>query len=98
MGTLHNAAEVKLTYTPSVDYTGSQTPIILTRTIPPSGNLIQNFRTNDVPEVPDGWFGTLLIEPVEISSARPIVAFVQLTNILGLPGDTLMAHDAFTLP
>jgi len=93
-----NAAEVKLTYTPSVDYTGSQTPIILIRTIPPSGNLIQNFRTSDVPEVPDGWFGTLLIEPVEISSARPIVAFVQLTNILGLPGDTLMAHDAFTLP
>ncbi len=93
-----NAAEVKLTYTPSTSYGGSQTPIVLTKTIPAGGNLIQNFRFSEVPEVPDGWFGTLLIEPVDAGQARPIVAFVQLTNILGLAGDTLMAHDAFTLP
>lgn len=92
-----NSVDVKLTYIPSPSYGGSQTPIVLpTKTIAAGGNLIQNLRFGDVPEVPDGWYGTLLVEPV--GTARPIVAFVQLTNILGLAGDTLMAHNAFTLP
>jgi len=85
-----------LTYMPSAAYGGSQTPIVIAATIPAGGNLIQNLRFGDVAQVPDGWYGTLLVEPV--GTARPIVAFVQLTNIKGLAGDTLMAHDAFTLP
>lgn len=92
-----NSVDVKLTYTPSASYGGSSTPIVLpTKTIPAGGNLIQNLRYGEVPEIPNGWYGTLLIEPV--GTAQPIVAFVQLTNYLGVAGDTLMAHDAFTLP
>ena len=93
----NNAANVKLTYTPGSGYTGSLTPIVLNKTIPAGGNLIQNFRlVSDVPEVPDGWFGTLVVEPV--GTPLPIVAFVQLTNITNPPGDTLLTHNAFTLP
>ncbi|MEO0133017.1 MAG: hypothetical protein ABIK73_08835 [candidate division WOR-3 bacterium] len=92
-----NSVDVKLTYTPSAEYTGSSAPVVLNKTIPAGGNLIQNFRLADgVPEIPDGWFGTLLVEPV--GTPRPIVAFVQLTNILNPQGDTLLTHNAFTLP
>ncbi|WP_322506644.1 hypothetical protein [Anaerolinea sp.] len=93
-----NAANVKLTYTPSPSYTGSSTPIVLHKTIPAGGNLIQNLRFNDVPEIPNGWFGTLVVEADDAQPARPLVGFVQLTNYLGAAGDTFMAHDAFTLP
>jgi len=93
-----NVANVKLTYTPSSSYTGSSTPIVLHKTIPPSGNLIQNLRFNEVPEIPNGWFGTLVVEADDGQPARPLVGFVQLTNYLGVVGDTFMAHDAFTLP
>ncbi len=88
-----NSANVKLTYTPSASYGGSQTPIVLTATIPPGGNIMPNLRYGEVPEIPDGWYGTLVVEPND-SNPRPIVGYVQLTNILGLSGDTLMTHDA----
>lgn len=93
-----NAASVKLTYIPSPSYTGSSTPIVLHKTITPGGNLIQNLRFSEVPEIPDGWFGTLVVEADDGQPARPLVGFVQLTNYLGAAGDTAMAHDAFTLP
>lgn len=93
----NNPANVKLTYTPGSGYTGSLTPIVINKTIPAGGNLLQNLRlVSDVPEVPDRWFGTLVVEP--IGTPRPIVAFVQLTNITNPPGDTLLTHNAFTLP
>ncbi len=88
-----NTANVKLTYTPSADYTGSQTPIVLTATIQPGGNIMPNLRFSEVPQIPDGWYGTLVVEPND-ANPRPIVGYVQLTNILGLSGDTLMTHDA----
>lgn len=92
-----NPANVRLIYTPGTGYTGSSSPIVIDRTIPPGGNLIQNLRLpSDVAEIPDRWFGTLVVEPV--GTPRPIVAFVQLTNITNPPGDTLLTHNAFTLP
>lgn len=91
----NEAAEVQLTYTPSTTYTGSQTPIVFTATIPPGGNLLQNLRFNEVPQIPDRWFGTLVVKS---TNGKPLVGFVQLTNILGLAGDTTMANNAFTLP
>ena len=94
-----NAATVDLTYTPSASYGGSPTPIVITnQNIPAGGNLIQNLRFNDVPQVPNGWFGTLVVTPSASTTARPLVAFLQLTNYLGSTGDTLMCHDAFSLP
>ncbi|MEM3449434.1 MAG: hypothetical protein QXI12_10710 [Candidatus Methanomethyliaceae archaeon] len=100
-----NPADVKLTYTPSASYVaggGSSTPLVYYRTIQPDGNLIHNHRLNDlgdgITNMPDGWYGTLLVEPQNPSTARPIVGFVQLTNYLGALGDPWMAHNAFTLP
>jgi len=51
-----------------------------------------------VPELPEGWYGTLVVE-----SDQPVHAFVQLTFLRdinpGLPGgDNFMAHIAFTQP
>lgn len=98
----NNSAAVTLRYVPSADYiAGGGSSTVLTRnvTIPPGGNQIENHRLGDgVPGMPDGWYGTLVVEPQNSANARPLVAFVQLTNYLGLPGDTLMAHSAFTLP
>ena len=97
-----NAAYVHLTYTPSADYVaggGSATPIEFNRTIAGGGNLVQNHRlVGDVPELPTYWYGTLLVEAQPATTARPLAAFVQLTNYLAPPGDTLMAHNAFSLP
>jgi hypothetical protein len=87
-------APVTLTYTPSASYGGSALPIVIPATIPGNGNLNQNLRfLAGVPEIPAGWFGTLVV-----TGTHPIVAFVQLTNYLGAAGDTLMAHQAFTQP
>lgn len=55
-------------------------------------------RFSEVPEIPDGWYGTLVVEPDDGQPGRPIVGFVQLTNYREPIGDTFMAHDAFTLP
>ena len=91
-------ATVDLTYNPSPDYGGSAIPITGIE-IAPGGSLIQNHRTTSgVPELGDGWYGTLVVE-----SDQPINAFVQLTYLRdinpGLPsGDNFMAHTAFTQP
>jgi hypothetical protein len=93
-------ATVDLTYYPSPDYTGSATPVALPDlTIPGEASLIQNHRvTSLVPQIPDGWFGTLVV-----NSDQPVHAFVQLTFLRdvnpALPGgDNYMAHNAFTTP
>lgn len=97
-----NTAAVTLRYVPSADYIaggGSATEIVRDVTIPAGGNQVENHRLADgVEGMPDGWYGTLVVEPQNAANARPLVAFVQLTNYLGLPGDTLLAHNAFTLP
>jgi len=70
--------------------------------IGPGESLIQNHRITAgpgaVPELPEGWYGTLVVE-----SDQPVHAFVQLTFLRdinpGLPGgDNFMAHIAFTQP
>jgi hypothetical protein len=94
-------ATVKLTYTPSADYAGSQTPLVIQSTsIAGNASLIQNHRVETSISginLPDGWFGTLVVE-----SNQPVSAFVQLTFLRnvnpGLPqGDNFMAHNAFTI-
>lgn len=92
-----NAAHVNLTYVPSSDYVtsgGSSSNMVIPNVeIPASGSLIHNHRTTSgVPQLPEGWFGTLVVE----SSDQPIHAFVQLTRIGTASGDTFMAHNAFT--
>lgn len=98
----NNPAEVRFRYVPSAEYIaggGSSSEITRTVTIPPGGNQQDNHRLPDgVAGMPDRWYGTLVVEPVNPANARPLVAYVQLTNYLGAPGDTLMAHSAFTLP
>jgi hypothetical protein len=96
-------AVVKLTYQPAAAYVssgGSATPLVFENvTIAPDGNQVENQRLpNGVAGMPDGWYGTLIVEPQNPADARPLGAFVQLTNYLPSFGDTLMAHDAFTLP
>jgi hypothetical protein len=97
-----SAAVVKLTYTRSAACTvGNPSYVFSGVAIPASGQLIQNLRlASTQPTIPSGWYGTLLVEddPVEATPARPIVGFIQITNFLGAPGDTLLAHDAFTQP
>ncbi len=93
-------ALVRLTYTAAPDYTGAAATSPFTATIDPGGNLSQNMRFFDVPQVPDGWHGTLVVESIAdgTHTVQPLVGYVQLTNINPLDGDTSMAHDAFTLP
>lgn len=93
-------ATVKLTYTPAAGYAGAAASSPFYRTIIAGGNLSQNLRFGEVPEVPDKWNGTLVVESVaqDGNAVQPLVGYVQLTNINALPGDTSMAHDAFTLP
>jgi len=95
----NSPANVTLTYTPS---SGSPPIAPISATIPANGSLIQNHRitagTGAVPQLPDGWVGTLTV-----SSNTPINAFVQLTFLNSinpnLPGgDNFMAHNAFTQP
>jgi len=100
------SANVTLTYTPSKDYPGSQTPIVVTdQTIGPGASLIQNQRITSFTTLPDGWFGTLVVEDNanDPTPAQPLGAFVQLTYLRdinpSLPsGDNFMAHVAFTQP
>lgn len=91
-------ANVTLTYAPSPDYGGSAANLVTTAVIPAGTSLIQNQRlstfTVGATPMPDGWFGTLSVS----STGTPIDAFVQLTFINNLPGDTFMAHNAFTQP
>ena len=96
-----NPAEVTLLYTPSSAYVsggGSATVITFDATIPAGGNLLQSQRFAGTPQLPDRWYGSLLVKPKLGSTPRPIGALVQLTNIYLQPGDTFMAHMAFTQP
>ena len=92
-------ANVTLRYTPS---SGSASVPTINTTIPANGSLIQNHRIEAgpgaVPQLPNGWVGTLTVE-----SNTPVNAFVQLTFQRSinpnLPrGDNFMAHNAFTQP
>lgn len=71
----------------------------LTKSIPAGGSVLQNHRlpsgANSVPELADGCFGTLVI--TSDANGPAIDAFVQLTDISGLAGDTFQAHNAFTV-
>jgi hypothetical protein len=97
-----DAAVVKLTYKRSPSCTvGLAEYVVSGVSIAGNGQLIQNLRlTGTMPTMPAGWFGTLTLEddPVDVTAARPIVGFVQITNFVGAAGDTLMAHNAFTQP
>jgi hypothetical protein len=98
---LVNAAEVTLVYTPSESYVaggGSADVITFDATIPANGNLIQSQRFTGTPQIPDGWYGSLLVGPKTGETPRPLGALVQLTNTVAQPGDTFMAHMAFTQP
>ena len=98
---LVNSAEVTLIYTPSESYVaggGSADIITFDATIPANGNLIQSQRFTGTPELPNGWYGTLVVEPKAGETPRPLGALVQLTNQILQPGDTFMAHMAFTQP
>jgi len=93
-----NAAAVKLTFTPAATYGGSQDLIIFNETIPTNGNLLLSQRFDGTPQIPNGWYGTLLVEPQNPATGQPLAALVQLTNTQVSEGDTFMAHIAFTLP
>ena len=96
-----NDALVTLVYTPSASYVaggGSATVIEFDATIPAVGNLVQSQRFGGTPEIPDGWYGSLLVHVQTGQVARPLGALVQLTNTITQPGDTFMAHMAFTQP
>ena len=86
---------VHLVYTPAAAYVaggGSATPVTIDATIPANGNLIQSQRFTGTPEIPNGWYGSLVVT----SDTTPIGALVQLSNVFAQPGDTYMAHNAFT--
>jgi len=98
-------AHVDLTYNPAPEYVsagGSATAIQVTnQEIAIGGSLIHNHRitsgAGSVTALPDGWYGTLVVE----SSDRPIAAFVQLTFLRSInsglaSGDSFMAHNGFT--
>jgi len=99
-----SAANVTFTYIPSPEYIssgGSSSNIVVgPYTIPAGGSLIHNHRLTGTGtgtgqhNLPDGWYGSLTVS----SSDQPINGFVQLTNYLVPPGDTFMAHNAFTQP
>lgn len=95
-----NQALVRLTYTRAANCTVGDPSYILDETIEPGANLYQNLRleAGGPATMPNGWFGSLTVEVQPGETARPIVGYVQLTNYLPTAGDTLMAHDAFSLP
>ena len=73
------------------------------QTIPAGGSIVQNHRVangvvNSVPQIDDGCTASLTVTPKAGTTAQPIGAFVQITVITpGAPGDTFMAHDAFSI-
>ena len=90
------AANITLTYTRS---SGPGTNLSTTTTIPAGSSLIQNQRGANfavgATTMPDGWVGSLTVES---TNGVKLGAFVQLSNINPLAGDTFQAHAAFTLP
>jgi hypothetical protein len=98
-------ANVTLTYKRSSDTPASvgNCDATFDQTIPVGGSIVQNHRvpngvTNSVPQIDDGCTASLTITPKGGTTAQPIGAFVQITVITpGAPGDTYMAHDAFSI-
>lgn len=94
-----STATTTLTYTPSSEYSGSQTPLVFPdEEIGPRRSLMENHRLSATRGLPDGWYGTLTV-----TSDQPINAFVQLTRLSSIDpntpdGDNLMTHSAFTQP
>jgi hypothetical protein len=91
------AANVTLAYKGSAGLPANCT-INKTASIPAGGSLIQNLRLDQtgagaVPELGNNCFGTLVVT----SADQAIDAFVQLSDVSGQPGDTLQAHNAFTV-
>lgn len=95
-------AKVKLTYKRSPECLVGNATYTYIDTIPANGGqLIQNLRQGSTrPEIPAGWYGTLKVEddPGEPTAAQPIVGFVQITDITGSLGDTLLVHNGFGPP
>jgi len=98
-------ANVVLTYKRSADTpaTVGNCDATFEQTIPVGGSIVQNHRvadgvTNSVPQIVDGCTASLTVTPKAGTTAQPIGAFVQITVITpGAPGDTYMAHDAFSI-
>jgi len=98
-------ANVVLTYKRSSDTpaTVANCDATFEQTIPVGGSIVQNHRVangavNSVPQIDDGCTASLTITPKAGTTAQPIGAFVQITVITpGAPGDTYMAHDAFSI-
>lgn len=93
---LSNAqATATLRYIASPDCPTCQDVTIPNQTIPANGSLIQNHRiaagANSVPQLPDGWFGSLVVE-----SNQAVDSFVQLDFLTATTGDPFMAHNGFT--
>ena len=98
-------AQVVLTYKRSSDTpaTVANCDATFEATIPVGGSIVQNHRVqnggvNSVPQIDDGCTASLTVTPKAGTTAQPIGAFVQITVITpGAPGDTYMAHDAFSI-
>jgi hypothetical protein len=103
-----NPADVTLEYVPSAECTEAVpcNAVTFDATIPAGGSLMQNLRltsgSNSVPQLPNGWTGSLTVKPKTGSTPRPIAGFTQLTFLRAinpaLPGgDNFMAHDNFSV-
>jgi hypothetical protein len=93
-------AHVRLTYTRSPESAVGAASYVFNNVLIPAngGQLPQNLRlVGTQPSIPSGWYGTLRVEddPGEPTAPQPIVGFVQITDIQGTLGDTLMVYDAF---
>jgi hypothetical protein len=90
-----SAATVTLKYIASTDCAGCQNVTLSNQSIPANGSLIQNHRiesgANSVPQLPDGWFGSLVVE-----SNQAVDSFIQLDFLTATTGDPFMAHNGFT--
>ncbi len=98
-------ASVVLTYKRSSDTpaTVGNCDATFEASIPVGGSIVQNHRVangavNSVPQIDDGCTASLTVTPKAGTTAQPLGAFVQITVITpGAPGDTYMAHDAFSI-
>jgi hypothetical protein len=95
------AAHVTFTYIPSPEYIaggGSSGNVVIPNVEIPAGASVQNnLRLASgpaaVPQLPDGWYGTCVVE----STDQAISGIVELTFLTGA-GDTWQAHNVFTKP
>ena len=95
-------AHVNFQYIPSPDYVaggGFSATVAVNNVTVPMGQMIQhNLRVSSgasaVTQLPDGWYGSIVIT---FLADQPINAIVELTMLSG-NGDTYQAHNAFTKP